>query len=121
MKKTALLASKMKTQVDDKAKETLSASYRRLKSVAEENNPVDKPKKTSTANSDSTITWFRFFDMEVLYNVLSLLKCYECVEMDVLFMEDELDRKGCASSLRLLCENRGWKNSFYTSKQQGKR
>ena len=100
------------TQVDDKAKETLSASYRKLKSVAVENNPVDKPKKTSTANSDSTITGFRFFDMEVLCSVLSLLRCYECGEMDLLFMEDELDRKGCALSLRLLCENCGWKHSF---------
>ena len=39
--------------------------------------------------------------------------------MDVLFMQDELNRKGCASSLRQY-ENCGWKYSFYTSKQQGK-
>ena len=108
------------TQVDDKAKETLSASYCKLKSVTEKDNPVDKPKKTSTADSDSTITGFRFFDMEVLCNVFLLLRCYECGEMDLLFMEDELDRKGCAPSLRLLCENCGWKHSFYTSKQQVK-
>lgn len=31
------------TQVDNKAKETLSASYCKLKSVTEGNNPVDKP------------------------------------------------------------------------------
>ena len=35
-------------------------------------------------------------------------------------MEDEINRMGCASSLRLLCENCGGKHSFYTSKQQGK-
>ena len=88
------------TQVDHKAQETLSASYCKLKSVTEGNNPVDKPKETSTANSDSTIMGFRLFDMEVLWNVLSLLRCYERGEMDVLFMQDELNRKGCASSLR---------------------
>lgn len=35
-------------------------------------------------------------------------------------MQNELNRKCCAPSLRLLCENCGWKHSFYTSKQQGK-
>ena len=68
---------------EEKAKETLSASYRRLKSVAEENNPVDKPKKTSTANSDSTITGFRFFDMEVLYNVLTLRRENKKIEGNI--------------------------------------
>lgn len=38
------------TQVDNKAKETLSASYCKLKSVTEGNNPVDKPKKVSYMN-----------------------------------------------------------------------
>lgn len=38
------------TQVDNKAKETLSASYCKLKSVTEGNNPVDKPKKVSYRN-----------------------------------------------------------------------
>jgi len=40
--------------------------------------------------------------------------------MDLLFMQNELNRKACASSLHLLCENCGWKHSFYTSEQQGK-
>ena len=38
------------TQVDNKAKETLSASYCKLKLVTEGNNPVDKPKKVSYMN-----------------------------------------------------------------------
>ena len=38
------------TQVEYKAKETLSASYCKLKSVMEGNNPVDKPKKVSYMN-----------------------------------------------------------------------
>lgn len=38
------------TQVDNKAKETLSASYCKLKSVTEGNNPLDKPKKVSYMN-----------------------------------------------------------------------
>ena len=58
--------------------------------------------------------------MEVLYYVLSMLRCHQCGELDLLFMEDEINRMGCASSLRLLCVNCGGKHSFYTSKQQGK-
>ena len=38
----------------------------------------------------------------------------------LLFMEDNLNRKGCALTLRLLCEQCGWKHSFCTSKKQGK-
>lgn len=104
---------------DHQEKETLSASYRKLKEDTEEKKPVDKPDETSPS-SGPTITGFRFFDMEVLCDVLSMLGCHQCGELDLLFMEDEINRKGCASSLRLLCENCGWKYSFYTSKQQGK-
>ena len=56
--------------------------------------------------------------MEVLCDVLSQFTCHECGELNLLFMDR--NRKGCASSLRLLCENCDWKLSFYTSKQQGK-
>ncbi|XP_068750970.1 uncharacterized protein [Montipora capricornis] len=111
------------TRVDDEGKECLSASYRKLnieEKKIEEKKPVDKSEKTSTSSSDPTITGFRLFDIEVLCNVLSLLRCHECGESSLSFMEDEIYRKGCASSLRLLCENCGWIYSFYTSKQQGK-
>ena len=85
----------------------------------EEKKPVDKPDETSPS-SGLMITGFRFFDMEVLCDVLSMLGCHQCGELDLLFMEDEINRKGCASSLHLLCKNCGWKYSFYTSRQQGK-
>ena len=58
--------------------------------------------------------------MEVLCDVPSMLRCHQCGELDILCMEDEIHGKDCALSLRLLCENCGWKHSFYTSKQQGK-
>ena len=34
--------------------------------------------------------------------------------------ENHLERKGCASSLRVFCENCGWKHVFWTSKKQTK-
>ena len=76
--------------------------------------PVDKPDETSPS-SGPTITGFRFFDMEVLCKVLSMLGCHQCGELDLLFMEDGINRKGCASSQRLLCGNCGWKYSFSLS------
>ena len=108
------------TAVDDPAKETLSASYKKLKVEIKEKKLVDKLDGESTAGSRPMITGFRLFDMDILCNVLSMLRCHQCSELNLLFMEDEINRKGCASSLRLLCENCGWKHSFYTSKQQGK-
>ena len=38
----------------------------------------------------------------------------------VAIVEDSSKRKGCASTLRLLCEHCGWKFSFCTSRKQGK-
>ena len=108
------------TAVDDPAKETLSASYKKLKVEIKEKKLVDKLDGESTAGSRPMITGFRLFDMDILCNVLSMLRCHQCGELNLLFMEDEINRKGCTSSLRLLCENCGWKHSFYTSKQQGK-
>ena len=105
---------------DDHEKGTLSASYRKLKEDTEEKKPAVEPDETSTSSSWPAITGFRFFDMEILCDVFSMLRCQQCGQLDLLFMEDEINRKGCASSLRLLCENCGWKHSFYTSKQQGK-
>ena len=48
------------------------------------------------------------------------MRCGECGEPSPLFIEDKLNRKGCASRLRLLCESCGWDYPFYTSKPQGK-
>ena len=58
--------------------------------------------------------------MEILCDVLLMLRCDQCGKLDLMFTEDEINTKGYASSLCLLCENCGWKQSFYTSKQQGK-
>ena len=58
--------------------------------------------------------------MEVLSSVFSQLRCDECSDFSLQFTEDNLKQKGCASILRLLCEECGWKHSFCTSKKQGK-
>ena len=73
--------------------------------ISEENSPA--------------ITGPRFCDMEVL-SVFAQLRCRDCGNLSLLLMEDNLKRKGCASTLRLLCEHCGWKHSFCTSKKQGK-
>ena len=58
--------------------------------------------------------------MEVLSSVFAQLRCGDCGNFNLLLMEDNMKRKGCASTLRLLCEHCGWKHSFCTSKKQGK-
>ena len=56
----------------------------------------------------------------VLSSVFSQLRCGECGDFSLLFTEDNLKRKVCASTCRLLCEQCGWKHSFCTTKKQGK-
>ena len=71
-----------------------------------------KAKRRNLVETSPSITGFRFCDMEVLSSVFSLPRCGECGDFSLLFMEDNLKRKGCASTLRLLCEQCGWKHSF---------
>lgn len=59
---------------DDHEKETLSASYRKLKEDTEEKKPAVEPDETSTSSSGPAVTGFRFFDMEVLCDVISMLR-----------------------------------------------
>ena len=67
---------------------------------------------------EATITGFRFVDMELLGTAFSAMRCADCGEFSIVLLENHLERKGCASSLRVFCENCGWKHEFWTSKKQ---
>ena len=58
--------------------------------------------------------------MEVRSSVFEQLRCGDCGSFSLVLMEDSTKRKGCASTLRLLCEHFSWKFSFCTSRKQGK-
>ena len=79
---------------------------------------------TNTVEDETTnqlsIAGYRLVDMELLGEVFSSLRCAECGDFTLNFMENHIARKGCASSLKLLCENCGWKQEFCSSKKQGK-
>ena len=84
---------------------------------------LDKPKPSELKEDvldDLNITGFRLLDMELVSQAFSSLRCAECGNFQVTLMENHFERKGCASSLRLLCENCGWKLEFNTSKKQTK-
>lgn len=73
------------------------------------NTQEEKPKpevddQLSKENSPA-ITGLRFCDMEVLSSVFAQLRCGDCGNFSLLLMEDNMKRKGCASTLRLLCEH----------------
>ena len=103
----------------EEAKEC-SASYQKLVTNAEDEKPKPKVHDKYSEEGSPTITGFRFFDMEVLSSVFEQLRCGDCGSFSLLLMEDSTKRKGCASTLRLLCEHCGWKFSFCTSRKQGK-
>lgn len=67
---------------------------------------------------EATITGFRSVDMELLSTAFSAMRCVECGEFSIVLLENHLERKGCASSLRVFCDNCGWKHEFWTSKKQ---
>ena len=86
-----------------------------LKSDAMESKPcnVEKPYE-----EEATIMGFRFDDMKLLSTAFSAMRCADCGEFSVVLMENHLERKECASSLRVFCESCGWKHEFWTSKKQ---
>ena len=97
-----------------------SASYQKLVTIAEDEKPEPKVYDKYSEEDSPTITGFRFFDMEVLSSVFKQLRCGDCCSFSLVLMGDSTKRKGCASTLRLLCEHCGWKLSFCTSRKQGK-
>lgn len=68
-------------------------------------------------NAYSNLTGYRFMDMEILATVFSLMQCNNCGESNIQLSEISFQRHGCASCLRVLCMNCGWKHTFYTSKK----
>lgn len=80
------------TLIDHQVEETLSASFRKLKEETEVKKPVDEYDGTSRGRL--AITGFRLFDMEVLCNVLWMLRCHQCGELNLLFTEDKLTGRG---------------------------
>ena len=95
-------------------------SYQKPVTNAEDEKPKPKVHDKYSEEDSPTITGFRFFDMEVLSSVFEQLRCGDCGSFSLVLMEDSTKRKGCASTLRLLCEHCGWKFSFCTSRKQGK-
>lgn len=90
----------------------LSSSARKI--------PLSDPQEMNegvTESNKSNVSGYRFIDMEVLSELFEQMPCKECGEFKLMFAEDSLQRKGCASSLRIACENCGWKYCFYSSKK----
>ena len=75
-------------------------------------------KDEEPSQEEATITGFRFVDMELLSTAFSSMSCAQCAHFTLVLSENHLERKGCASSLRVFCKNCGWKYVFWTSKQQ---
>ena len=67
---------------------------------------------------EATITSVRFLDMELLSTAFFSMRCAESTHFTLVLSENHLERKGCASSLHVCCENCGWKHVFWTSKKQ---
>ena len=101
--------------LDQHSKKSVSSKKLLLKSDAKEL----KPRKAEEPyEEEATITGFRFVDMELLGTAFSAMRCADCGEFSIVLSENHLERKGCASSLRVFCENCGWKHEFWTSKKQ---
>ena len=97
-----------------------SASSRKLlpECTTTEKQPKE-PTEDVPANSVG-ITGYRLVDVELLGRVFSSLRCADCGCFTLTLMENTISRKGCASELRVFCQNCGWRNEFYTSKKQSK-
>ena len=75
----------------------------------------------STPNSTEKITGYRFMEMEVLFNVISILSCPDCSSAKTLSLSEKIgDRKGFASSLNIHCNSCGYNYNFFTSATNGK-
>ena len=88
-----------------------SASHKKLNSVP---SFVEKQPETPQV-ANGYVTGFRLVDLEILSNIVSLLPCPECHQSTITLMENNQNRHGFASQLKVFCENCGWEEEFFTS------
>lgn len=101
-------STSQQTSVDSQA---CSASRRKLSSVPVMEETPAEPEHTC----NGYVTGFRFIDLQILASILMLLPCPECYQLTIALMENNQKRQGCASQLKVICQNCGWKEDFFTS------
>ena len=76
-----------------------------------------KPIEYSTPSAAGSVTGYRFMDMEILFNVVSLMACpeAECHSVGLVLTEKNEKRKGFASLLQIACKECCFTHEFYTS------
>ena len=86
--------------------------------VSASSQKINVAKSPNATKESPHATGYRFIDIEILSEVFQQVVCKECGESSSLVLEDKkFERKGCASHLRLRCEECGWVFSFYSSKK----
>lgn len=89
----------------------MSASGRKLGSRRSESS-----RTTRTNERDTNVTGYRFVDMELLTEAFQQMPCIECGNFCLALEDNQFERNGCASLLRLHCKECGWVYCFRTSK-----
>ena len=72
---------------------------------------------TSEEGINCNVTGYRLIDMELLSELFQQMPCIECGKSCLILEENPRERHGCASHLRLRCDECGWVYTFYTSKK----
>lgn len=91
-----------------------SASFRKLfeGSTAKKTRMIDDDAKESGEG-------FRLVDLQILAEIFAMLCCPEC-HSSPLYLKDDLAKKnGCASSIKLSCNECRWYKEFFTSRRIG--
>ena len=94
------------TSVSEQSTSTVSASARKIGSQNPQLGTQSKP----------DVTGYRLIDMELL-ELFTQTVCKECFNSSLVVEDEERERKGSASHLRVRCEDCGWAFTSYTSKR----
>ena len=78
-------------------------------SVSASSRKINIVESSNATKEFLNVTGYHFIDMEILSEVFQQVVCKECGESSSLVLEDQkFERKGCASHLRLQCEECRW-------------
>ena len=112
-------ASTDATGIPEDTDDIASLSSKKAEKLFPESADEQKGKESRKEGvKDSSITGYRLVDMEILSSVFSSLRCTDCGSFSLTLTENQFKRSGCASCLRLFCENCGWRSEFHSSKKQ---
>ena len=115
--KPRMRISKTSSTADTESQSTADTESTSDTTVPASTRKINLGNKDAADLNKNEVQGYRFINLEILGSIFKLLPCKECCECQLMLIEDDSQRMGCASCLSVKCSSCGWSEEFYTSEK----